>query len=300
MNKALARVLIWMLGLLAKLPLRWQAAIGWGFGGLLLVFAHSRRRIAQRNLELCFPQASKAQRQLWLREHFGWLGRSLLERAYLWFAPVDEIRRHIEVVGDVGLAERSSQPTMWIVPHFVALEVAGAAAQLFQTRTVVDIYQAQSNAVFDAALKAGRLRFGRAEAYPRGASVRPVIKRIREGCPFFNMPDQDFGLRDGVFAPFFGIEAATLLAPARMAHSLGMQVQLVLASFKPGGAGYRVEWKSLPEAWPSGDAEADTRRLNEWIEAEVRAQPAQYLWVHKRFKTRPPGQASLYEGHAAR
>jgi KDO2-lipid IV(A) lauroyltransferase len=313
MKAALAHALVAALWLLAQLPLRAQAAIGWAFGGLLFRFAHERRRIAQRNLELCFPELSAARREALLRQHFGWLGRSLLERGFLWFASIERIRKAIEVQGQVQLetlgpqaqdAGAATQPTMWIVLHFLGLEVAGAAAQLFQERTVVDIYQAQSNPVFDTALKRGRLRFGRAEAYPRGASIRPVLKRIREGCPFFNMPDQDFGLRDGAFVPFFGVRAATLLAPARMAHSLGMRVQLVVVQMKPGGAGYLVQWKPLPcadgEPWPSGDALADTERLNAWIEAEVRAQPAQYLWVHKRFKTRPPGEPSLYPGHAPR
>ncbi len=112
---------------------------------------------------------------------------------------------------------------------------------------------------------------------------------------FFNLPDMDFGVKDGAFVPFFGVPAATLLAPARMARSLGMVVQPVLALMLPGGQGYRVSFLPPLENFP-GDMsdEAATLRLNAWIEAQVRQHPAQYLWVHKRFKTTPPDQPSRY------
>jgi KDO2-lipid IV(A) lauroyltransferase len=106
----------------------------------------------------------------------------------------------------------------------------------------------------------------------------------------------DFGLRDAAFAPFFGVPAATLLAPSRLARSLQMRVQPVLAEMLPGGRGYRVRFLPAWTDWPSADAEADALRMNQWIESEIRRNPSQYLWVHKRFKTRPPGTPPLYPG----
>lgn len=290
----LARLLVACLWLLQGLPLGLQAACGRGFGAVLLLLARRRRAIAQRNLELCFPGWPAEKRAAVLREHFALLGRSLLERGLLWCAPPARLKGLIHVEGDVGLAQRSARPVMWLVPHFLGLEVAGAAVQLFQERTVVDIYQAQSNAYLDRVLKQGRLRFGRAEAYPRSVPIRQVMKRIREGCPFFNMPDQDYGPKDSAFVPFFGVSAATLLAPSKMARMLDMVVQPVVVDILPGGQGWRVRFLEPWADWPTADAVADAARMNAFIEAQILRDPAQYLWVHKRFKTRPPGEPSLY------
>lgn len=290
----LSRLLVALLRLLQHLPLSLQARIGRGFGAVLLRCARQRRAIAQRNLELCLPHWDAPQRARVLREHFALLGRSLLERGLLWYAPAQRLRSLIRVEGDVTLAQRSQRPVMWLVPHFLGLEVAGAATQLFQERTGVDIYQTQSNAYLDAVLKRGRLRFGRGEAYPRGVPIRQVMKRIREGCPFFNMPDQDYGPKDSAFVPFFGVPAATLLAPSKMARLLDMVVQPVVVDILPGGQGWRVRFLEPWTDWPTADPVADAARMNAFIETQILRDPAQYLWVHKRFKTRPPGQASLY------
>ncbi|MCE2659095.1 MAG: lipid A biosynthesis acyltransferase [Rubrivivax sp.] len=289
-----ARCLLAVVWLLHFLPLRVLAGLGWWLGGVAYGVAHRRRRIALRNLELCFPQRSVAEREALAREHFRWLMRSLLERSLLWHASPARLRRLIHITGDVGLADREERPVMWLVPHFVGLEVAGAAVQLFQQSRGFDIYQPQRNAVFDAALKRGRLRFGRAEAHARGVSIRKLMQRLRDGCSFFNMPDQDFGGKDASFVPFFGVPASTLLAPSRMARLMNMVVQPVVVTMLPGGQGWRVHFAPPLQGWPTDDAEADTRAMNALFEQAIEAAPAQYLWVHKRFKTRPPGEPSLY------
>ncbi|HSQ70923.1 MAG TPA: lipid A biosynthesis acyltransferase, partial [Rubrivivax sp.] len=186
-------------------------------------------------------------------------------------------------------------PVMWLAPHFMGLDVAGTSTQLFQKRQVASIYQAQSNAVLDTAMRRGRLRFAQGQIFSRHESALPLVRAIKRGHAFFNLPDMDFGLRDAAFVPFFGVPAATLLAPSRMARSLQMTVQPVVAEMLPGGQGYRVRFLPAWTDWPTDDAEADARRMNEWIEGEIRRNPEQYLWVHKRFKTRPPGEASPYD-----
>ena len=289
-----SRLFLALLWLAHWLPLPVLAAAGRVIGRLLYVTAPSRRKVALRNLEICFPPWSQAERQALVREHFQWLGRSILERGLLWYAPVSRLKRLIHVEGDVTLAERSARPVMWLVPHFMGLDVAGAATQLFQTRRVGSIYQAQSDPVIDAAMRAGRLRFDQGEVFARSDSAKPLIRAIKRGDAFFNLPDMDFGSRDASFVPFFGVPAATLLAPSRMARALNMVVQPVVAEMLPGGQGYRVRFLPAWTDFPSDDALADTAALNRWIEAQIRANPAQYLWVHKRFKTRPPGEASLY------
>jgi KDO2-lipid IV(A) lauroyltransferase len=294
MMNLLARALLALVWLLHLLPLGVQAAIGRGLGRVMHALAHSRRRVALRNVELCLPELSVAEREALVREHFQWLARSLLERAVLWYASPERLKRLIQIEGDVHLAETSDRPVMWLVPHFLAVDVAGAATQLFQTRMVCNVYTAQSNPVLDRALKQGRGRFGRAEMFTRQQSALPMVRAIKRGSAFFNPSDMDFGLRDAAFVPFFGQQAATLLAPSRLARSLGMVVQPVVAETLPGGQGWRVRFLPPWEHWPSDDAGADAAAMNRWIESEIRRCPAQYLWVHKRFKTRPPGSPTLY------
>ena len=296
LDAVLARALLTLVWLLHIWPLAWQAALGRMTGRLLHRLAHRRRRVALRNVELCLPELTSAQREQLVREHFQWLARSLIERALLWYASPERLRSLIHVEGDVHLAETSERPVMWLVPHFLAVDVAGAATQLFQTRMVCNVYTEQSNAVLDQALKRGRGRFGRAEMFTRQQSALPMVRAIKRGSAFFNPSDMDFGLRDAAFVPFFGQQAATLLAPSRLARSLNMVVQPVVAETMPGGQGWRVRFLPAWTDWPSDDPLADAARMNRWIEEEIRRCPAQYLWVHKRFKTRPAGEPSLYEG----
>jgi KDO2-lipid IV(A) lauroyltransferase len=289
-----ARLAIALLWLLHWLPVRLQSAIGAGLGALLHALARSRRRVARRNLELCLPALDASARDALVREQFRWLGRSLAERGLLWFAPRGRLERLIEVEGDVGFAARHEGAVMWLVPHFMALEVAALAVLLCQPRPGCSIYQRQSNAVLDAAMRRGRQRFGDSVLMSRKEGVKPLLRAIRdEGRGFFNLPDMDFGRKESAFVPFFGVPAATLLAPSRLARMLKMTVQPVVAEMKADG-GWRVRFLPPWTDWPTDDPEADAARMNAWIESEVRRMPAQYLWVHKRFKTRPEGEPGLY------
>ncbi len=289
-----ARAAIALLWLLHWLPLPVLAALGRGLGALLWRLAGSRRRIALRNLELCFPEHTAGQREALAREHFGWMGRSILERGLLWFASRERLLRLMEFEGDIRQGERSERPVMWLLPHFAGLDWAAPALMLGQGKPAVDVYQRQSNPVFDAALMKGRGRFGTNAFVDRHDGIRPVIKLIRQGYGFVNAPDMDFGRDNATFVPFFGVPACTLLAPAKMAASMGMAVLPLIVHMKPGGQGYKVIAPPPIAGFPTGDAEADTAALNRWLEARIREQPAQYLWVHKRFKTRPDGQPGLY------
>lgn len=289
-----SRLLLASLWSLHWLPLGLQAALGRGLGRLGWHLAAGRRKVALRNLALCFSELNEGEREALAREHFRWLGRSLLERGLLWYASPERLRRLIRVEGDVHLAERSERPVMWLAPHFMALDVAGASVLLFQKRKGISIYQRQSDAVMDRALRHGRLRLGNAEIFSRDEAGKALVRAIRRGDGFFNLPDMDFGTRDAAFVPFFGVPATTLLAPSRLAKALNMVVQPVVAEILPGGAGYVVRYQEPWADFPSDDPVADAARMNRWIESEIRKLPAQYLWVHRRFKTRPPGEPSLY------
>ena len=291
---ALAHALLAGVWLLHFLPLAWLAVLGRGLGRLLHLFGHQRRRVALTNVALCWPALDAAAREALVRAHFQWLGRSLLERAVLWHASPERLRRLIHIEGDVHLAETSARPVMWLVPHFLAVDVAGAATQLFQSQRVCNVYTAQSNPVLDKALRAGRGRFGLADMFTRQQSALPMVRAIKKGQPFFNPSDMDFGLRDAAFVPFFGHPAATLLAPSRLARTLNMVVQPVVAEILPGGQGWRVRFLPPWTDWPTDDAVADAACMNRFIEGQIALNPAQYLWVHKRFKTRPAGAPPVY------
>ncbi len=290
-----SRMLLGLLWLLHVLPLPLLAALGRALGALLWRLAGSRRRIALRNLALCFPELDAAARQALAREHFAWLGQSLLERGVLWHASPARLRRLIRIEGEVGAADaHPDRAWMLLAPHFLALDVAGAASLMHVKRPGASIYQRQSDPVFDAAMRRGRLRFGPLKLFARQETAKPLLREVKRGAVFFNLPDMDFGRKDAAFVPFFGVPAATLLAPSRMARLMDMAVQPVVAEMLPRGQGWRVRYHPPLEGFGSEDAEADAARMNRWIEDRIRENPAQYLWVHKRFKTRPPGEPKLY------
>ena len=290
-----ARLLLSAVWLLHWLPLGVQAVLGRAFGRLLHAAGRQRRNVALRNLELCMPELSGVERQAMVLEHFKLLGRSLLERGVLWYASAERLKKLIHVEGDVHLAERSERSVMWLVPHFLAVDVAGTAVQLFQSKDGCNIYTAQSNAVLDAALRRGRYRFSNAAMFTRQQSALPMVRAIKRGMPFFNPADMDFGRRDAAFVPFFGHPAATLLAPSKLSRSLHMIVQPIVAEMLPGGQGWRITFMPAWTDWPTDDPVADAAAMNRFVETQIRKHPAQYLWVHKRFKTRPEGEGPVYD-----
>jgi len=289
-----AHAAIFLMWLLHFLPLSVLAALGQGLGWVLWRVAGSRRRVALTNLRLCFPEWSPARREALGREHFVWLARSLLERSLLWFASEERLLGMVRVEGDPRAAERSGEPVMWLLPHFVGLEFTGPGLMLHQGRAGVDVYQRQRNPVFDERLLRGRSRYGRSTLVNREAGIRPVLRAIQAGAGFLNALDQDFGSKDAAFVPFFGIPAATLVSPARMARTLKMLVQPIVVTMLPGGQGYVVRFCEAPPGFDDPDPVAATAAFNRWLEDRVREHPAQYLWVHRRFKTRPPGEPGVY------
>ena len=290
----LTRAALALLWLLHWLPLAVLAPLGRAFGTLLWMLARARRRIALRNLELCFPECSVDERLAIAREHFRCLGRSILERGLLWHASAERLKRLIHIEGPADFGDHHPGALMWLVPHFVSLDVAAVAARFSVARPGCTVYQTQSNALFDAAVRRGRLRFGKIRLFSRRETAKPLLRAIKEGDGFFNLPDMDFGRKDADFIPFFGVPASTLLTPSRMARLLDMTVQPVVAEMLPGGQGYRVRFLPPWTTFPTDDARADTAAMNRWIESEILRNPAQYLWVHKRFKTRPAGEPRFY------
>lgn len=286
------KLLLGIMWLLHWLPLPLLGRFGEAVGSLLFLTVRSRRHVALTNLRLCLPHLSEAQRRTIARKHFQGYSRSILERGVLWWGSEARLRRLIRVEPCLPLDAITSGPTILLCPHFVCLDVAGVAVML--ETSLCSIYTRQQNKTFDEALRKGRSRFRPVKLFSRGEGVKPIFRAMREGLPFFMLPDMDFGEKDAEFVPFFGIPAATLTAPARIAAATGARIIPVVATFLPNYQGWKVTFHAPWEDYPGSDMVAATRRMNAFIEDRVLEAPSEYFWAHKRFKTRPPGEASVY------
>lgn len=288
------KLLLGLMWLLHWLPLPVLGRLGEAVGSLLFLIMKPRRDITLTNLRLCMPQLSETERRSIARRHFRNYARSVLERALLWWAPRQRLERLIVVEPSMPVAEMTSGPTILLCPHFVCLDVAGLSVML-EGPTACSIYTRQQNEVFDQALRKGRTRFNAdIKLFSRGEGVKPIIRALRQGMPFFMLPDMDFGEKDAEFVPFFGIPAATLTAPARIAAATGAKVIPVIATYLPNYRGWKVKFYPAWENYPGDDMVEATRRMNAFIEERILETPSEYFWAHKRFKTRPPGVPSVY------
>ena len=300
LKHALSRAAVAVFWLLHFLPLPILARLGEGLGEVLYRLGTRRRKIALVNLSLCFPELDEQQRRALARAHFRILGRSILERSILWWGSRERLSRLIRVDGAerIHAAKDAGRPVILLAPHFVGLDIGGIGIAL--SFDVVSIYSAQENPVFDHLLLHGRKRFGDQLLLSRQDGARTSIKAMKSGRPFYYLPDLDFGRRDSVFAPFFGVEAATITGLSRLARAAGAVVIPCITRMLPGGQGYVVD---IGEAWadfPTTDVHADTERMNTYLETVVRTMPEQYYWVHRRFKTRPEGETRPYEAKRRR
>jgi KDO2-lipid IV(A) lauroyltransferase len=288
----LTRLGLGLIWLLHFLPLRWLASLGEAFGMALYLFGRERRHVALTNLRLCRPRMPEAEREQLAKAHFRAFGRSFLERGLLWWSPPGKIRQVVRIEGLEHLRQTAGRPVILFVPHFVGLDMGWTRLTL--ELDMVSIYAQQKNFFFNAALYKGRTRFGNSRLLSRQEGVRQAIKAMKAGRPFYYLPDMDYGQRDTIFTPFFGIPAATITGLSRLARMTGAMVIPVVTRMLPGGGGYAVELRAPWQDYPGESIEADTRRMNAFIEECVKEMPEQYFWVHKRFKTRPPGEAGIY------
>ncbi len=288
----LVRLGVFILWLIHFLPFRFIVAIGNGVGLMLYKLASSRRQIGGINLKLCFPDMNEDARKKLLRDHFEIFGRGLIERSVLWWASAERISSLIRVDGAEHFEVVKNQPAILLVPHFVGMDAGGQ--WIAQHTDTVCMYANQKSEYLTQLLKEKRARFRTQHLYSRQQGLRAILKGMRKGMPFIYPPDQDQGIKDGAFIPFFGIPAATMTSVTRIAQMTGAKVVPSITRVLPGGAGYVLTFYPAWENYPSGDEIADTRRMNEFIEDRVREMPEQYFWLHKRFKTRPEGEKSFY------
>ena len=283
---------IGVMALLARLPWPLQLALGRALGSLLQQLLGERRRIAARNLALCFPALDDAGQASLLRQHFAALGIGLFEFARAWWGSVAALRRGLQVEGLEHLerARAGGRGVIVISGHFTTLEICGRL--LCDDVPLAGMYRPHAQAAMEWAVKRGRLRYA-AAMFGRD-ELRPALRHLKQGGLLWFAPDQDTRRGDSVFVPFFGRPASSLTSTHQLARLSGAAV-VAFAHVRRGDGGYTLRLSPAFADFPSEDAVADTARVMAAIEAMARAAPAQYLWIHRRFKRQPDGGEDLYQ-----
>lgn len=281
-----------VLRLLVRLPWRWQMRAGTLIGRLAWHLARARRRIARTNLELCFPELTPTQRSALLRDHFDSLGRGVVETALCWWGDEQRLQHLTHIVGlhHLETAKARGKGVILLSAHFTTLELGGRLLALHAAFHVQ--YRRHKNPLFETVMRRARER--RFEQAIARDDMRGFLRSLKAGNAVWYAPDQNHGGDHSLFAPFFGIPASTLTTPARIARISGAAVVPFYPMRAPDGSGYLLVLCPALENFPGDDALADATRLNRLLESVIREMPEQYLWVHRRFKTRPPGEPCPY------
>lgn len=284
-----------LLWLVSQLPYRVLLLLGRLLGVLMYRVAGSRRRIAAKNLELCFPEKAPAERERLLRENFASTGIAFFEMAMSWWWPRARLARlaHVEGLEHLKQAQAEGQGVILMSLHFTTLEIG--AALLGQRHTIDGMYREHKNPVFDFIQRRGRERHNPDATAIEREDVRAMLKVLRAGRAIWYAPDQDYGAKQSLFVPLFGIPAATVTATTKFARLGKARVVPFTQTRLADGSGYRLVVHPPLADFPGESEEADCLRINQWIETVLREQPEQYLWAHRRFKTRPPGEPKLYD-----
>jgi KDO2-lipid IV(A) lauroyltransferase len=287
----------WLAGLLrvtALLPLPLAHAIGALLGDLLWRIPNGPRRIAARNLSLCFPDWPTAARDALLRRNLRETGKLLLELGPLWFwgrrRVLALVRESAQDEEALAAAVRQKRGAILLTPHLGAWEMAGL---YYSSRHPLTILYRPSRLGLDELSRRGRGRLGGKVVATDPGGVRTLLTALRDGEVLGILPDQDPGDQGGAFAPFFGIAANTMTLVSRLALKTGVPVFLTWAERLPRGRGFALRLRPLPDVTAAPTLAASVAALNRGVEAAVRALPAQYLWAYKRFKTQPPGAPKL-------
>jgi len=291
-TEALARVWIALIGVTADWSAAGRARLANLIGDVLWLFVRPRRRITLANLCACFPQMTEHERRALGRRLFRNISRSVLDHSVLWRGSREAVERLVRVEGAQYLNDPGNRPLILLAPHFVGLDAGGLRVNTLVRG--VSIYARQSNAAWDAKLLEGRQRFNDPVLIPRrGASeLKEVLRAMKAGLPFYYLPDMDNGATNSIFVPFFGVAAATIPMVSRLARLNRAQVMMAVTEMTADG--YVLHLEAPWHDFPGASVEEDTARMNREIERWVRRLPDQYLWTHKRFKTRPPDSPLLY------
>lgn len=271
---------------------RWARVLGWLAPRLM----RSRAHIVRTNLALAFPERSAQDRERWLREHFHLLAQSVIDRGLFWYGDPKSILDTIPISGleHLDTLLKAKRRIILLAPHYVGLDASATRLTLFLNQSAT-MYTRQSDPAVDEIVRKGRGRFNTVHLVSRHDGVRGLIRHLRNAVPVYYLPDMDWGTTGAAFLPFFGVQAATLLTTAQIARSFDAAVVPIMSRLDIKTGRYHVTVMPPLEDFP-GEASLEdaTARINRLIEDWVRPDPAQYYWVHRRYKTRPPGEARFY------
>jgi KDO2-lipid IV(A) lauroyltransferase len=283
-----------LLRLTILLPYNLLLKLASGLGCLLYALIPSRRHIAEVNVALCFPELDQEARTRLVKRNYASTVMALFESGLSWWGSDRRLRSlyRIEGLENYQTAITKNKGLLLLGGHYTTLEISGRLLA-FHIDKVQPIYKRAHNALVDAIMTTTRRRI--LDDLLSNTDLRAIVRSLRKGKVVWYAPDQDFGRERSVFAPFMGVETATLTATARLAKLSGAPIVPFYSERLPGNQGYLI--KILPELenFPSGDDVTDATLVNQVIEQQVRAAPEQYLWLHRRFKTRPEGEADLYK-----
>jgi KDO2-lipid IV(A) lauroyltransferase len=280
---------------IGKLPLCLSNALGAGLGWFAFQLPIERKKVVLINLAMCFPHLSEEDRYVIAKNHFKLLGKSITERGKLWLGSEKEVAAFVQVKSEIDVCD--GKPRVYVGMHMIGIEAGliGLSIYLRDKNIVspITLYITMKNKFFNERIKTWRERFG-AKMLLRLHSTRELLREVRKGTFVLMSPDMDLGVQDSVFVPFFGVPTCTVTSISRMASLGHAEVCPVITTLNADGKSYTCH---IGKAWanfPSDDVVADTARMNLFFEEQIIKDPAQYYWVHKRFKNRPEGEAKVY------
>ncbi len=278
--------------LIARLPLALLFPLGKQLGRLVFHSGGRRRRITETNLRLCFPDLPLDAVQALAGEVFESVALGVLELCVVWLNPGRDLRKRVRVEGGHLFQDASAQGrgVLLLGGHFAALDIC--APSLCSLGSVDALYRRNRNPVWERLQVQGRRRCF--NALLERKDVRGALRSLKAGRALWYAPDQDYGPRHSVFAPFFSVEAATITAPARLAAANQTPVLMLTQQRDYATRTWTLKFAPGPPGFPCGNEHEDAAAVNRAIEAAVRKHPEQYLWLHRRFKTRPPGEEKFY------
>ena len=285
--------LVFFLRLIGWLPLPVMVLLGTIIGEIAYWIHAPRRAITKRNISACFPHLNSLQVHNLARKHFHSLVIGVMVMALSWWTSKSRLERICQSKNRSRLKELidNNENIILLAPHFTSLEFL--AVKLFSEMKMTSMYQKHKNPDIDHIIHDRRSQFGTI-LYNNKSSLNGLVKLIRQGIPFYYLPDQDPGKKRGVFAPFFGIQTATFPTLSKLSRLGNAKVLPCMAKVKPFGLGIEIIFDAVLEPFPTGDVVQDVTAMNKAIENLIAHAPEQYFWSHKRFKTRPDGEEPFY------
>ncbi|MCX7545689.1 LpxL/LpxP family Kdo(2)-lipid IV(A) lauroyl/palmitoleoyl acyltransferase [Marinicella gelatinilytica] len=287
-------VLLW---LISQLPYRVLRTLGGFFGWLIGPVFHIRKNVISRNMAACFPQLSDEQQQQLIKDNYRETGYMVTQTLYAFFHRSNRLFDRLTITGEQHLQEciDKQQGVLLVSGHFTALDVGGRA--LCQRFPVAGVYRPHKNPVMEYVVTEARTAYAQ-DMFSRDR-LKSIVRHIKKGGIVWYAPDQDYRRGHSLFSNFFGVAANTITATHQLARMGDAKVLFYSVKRIDKAPYYQLQISPVLSEFPSKDVHVDTDRINQGIEAMVKQAPEQYLWLHKRFKTRPPNSPDFYNDEKA-